>query len=507
MVKKRDPGRAPDSLELDVDISNFGPISRGKFKIRPLTIFIGPNNSGKTYAAMLVHSVLHAHMQSASYWFMPRHVNEQILKPEFRSMARALDRLLRTKPQRSGYVIIPSELVNRIYKMIFQNVETHFSQALVNNFGLRLRDLVRIGAPSSKLSICNNNNFSATISKKAVSRISYTKNDFLIKRNTSKFLVRPSYMKDPKFDDFVSLMNSKSSEAIEQISKDLPNDVNDGTLALLTLLLHILYMSDEHIPLNSYYFPAARSGLMHAYRAVVSGSIQSRLFHRARPALPGVTGVISGFVSSTINTKPNNGATFRGVGESVESKLFEGEILVSNPAIGIPEIFYRFMKKDIPIHISSSSIAEIAPLSLFLRSDLQKGDMLIIEEPEAHLHPANQLVLAKHLVFLVRRGVRILLTTHSVFFLEQLSMFVKLGNLTENQRENNDYDKNDYLLDSEVAPYVFKKKATGNYEIKEIPHSATEGISQEEFVNVSIGMYNKDALLNDTMRNGDNGDD
>jgi len=37
LVKKRDPGRAPDSLELDVDISNFGPISRGKFKIRPLS--------------------------------------------------------------------------------------------------------------------------------------------------------------------------------------------------------------------------------------------------------------------------------------------------------------------------------------------------------------------------------------------------------------------------------------------------------------------------------------
>jgi len=40
LVKKRDPGRAPDSLELDVDISNFGPISRGKFKIRPLLLTI-----------------------------------------------------------------------------------------------------------------------------------------------------------------------------------------------------------------------------------------------------------------------------------------------------------------------------------------------------------------------------------------------------------------------------------------------------------------------------------
>jgi len=500
MAKKSGPNGPPVRLDLDVDIADFGPISRGRFKIRPLTILIGPNNSGKTYAAMLVHSVLSAHLESATYWLVPRHVNAQILKPEFRSLARDLDRLLRKKPNTDGYAVIPSRLVGKICQMAFQNVESHFSQTLVSNFGLRPNNLVRIGAKSSNLSMRNSSNFSATISKNVRASHACLKHDYLIKRKTHNFLIRPAHMIDPKFDGIVSLTNKKVYELFETLSKDLPHNLDSGTIALLTMILHIICALDEHFPLNSSYFPAARSGIMHAYKAVVSGSIHPRLLSSDTHAQPsGVSGVLSEFVASAMNTKLDNGAAFRTVGESVESNLFEGKILVSDPAVGIPEIFYRFMKKDIPIHISSSSIAEIAPLSMFLRSGLQKGDMLIIEEPEAHLHPANQIVLARHLVSLIRRGVRILLTTHSVFFLEQLSMFVKLGSLTNEQRKKHGHAVDDFLLDDEVAPFAFKRISRGNYTLKEIAHSATTGISQEEFVSIDVDMYNKDLSIDDMI--------
>jgi len=44
-------------VELEVEIENFGPISSGKARLRPLTIFIGHNNSGKSYTAMLICSI------------------------------------------------------------------------------------------------------------------------------------------------------------------------------------------------------------------------------------------------------------------------------------------------------------------------------------------------------------------------------------------------------------------------------------------------------------------
>lgn len=41
----------------NISIRNFGPINKGDIDINKLTIFIGPNNSGKSYLAKLIHSL------------------------------------------------------------------------------------------------------------------------------------------------------------------------------------------------------------------------------------------------------------------------------------------------------------------------------------------------------------------------------------------------------------------------------------------------------------------
>ena len=39
-----------------LQIKNFGPINEAKIEIAPLTVFIGPVNSGKTYVSLAIHS-------------------------------------------------------------------------------------------------------------------------------------------------------------------------------------------------------------------------------------------------------------------------------------------------------------------------------------------------------------------------------------------------------------------------------------------------------------------
>lgn len=52
--------RANDCLRsrrIQIGVRNFGPIARGLVDLRPLTVFVGPSNTGKTYLSILAYAV------------------------------------------------------------------------------------------------------------------------------------------------------------------------------------------------------------------------------------------------------------------------------------------------------------------------------------------------------------------------------------------------------------------------------------------------------------------
>ena len=50
-----------EQAEIVIEAKDFGPMTSARIRLRPLTVFIGPNNSGKSYAAMLVRALFGAH--------------------------------------------------------------------------------------------------------------------------------------------------------------------------------------------------------------------------------------------------------------------------------------------------------------------------------------------------------------------------------------------------------------------------------------------------------------
>ena len=127
-----------------------------------------------------------------------------------------------------------------------------------------------------------------------------------------------------------------------------------------------------------------------------------------------------------------------------------------NP-VGYPAFGYRpdGWDRDLPLMNASSAVSELAPVVLYLRYIVQPGDTLIIEEPETNLHPQAQVEFTRVLAAAVKAGIRIIITTHSEWVLEELANLVKLSELAPERR--GDIDPDDLALSpDEVGAWLFE---------------------------------------------------
>ena len=172
----------------------------------------------------------------------------------------------------------------------------------------------------------------------------------------------------------------------------------------------------------------------------------------------------------------------------LESHILEGKIDIVSSQNGYPEI--KFQPKEIGQSISatgtSSMVSELAPLVLYLRGYVQPGDTLIIEEPEAHLHPGAQADMAVILARLVRAGVKVIITTHSDWLLEEIGNLILEG-LIEDKTDG----PASWLLPEEVGAWHFQKEKP----VKEIEFHSRKGFSPKDYQDVAEGLYNRSVNL------------
>jgi len=204
-----------------------------------------------------------------------------------------------------------------------------------------------------------------------------------------------------------------------------------------------------------------------------------------------LSGVVADFISGLLTLDPKHPGGLYEVAEFLEQNLARGCILLEAAKFEYPDIFYELGGQRVPLHLTSSMVSELAPLVLFLKYKVQPGDLLIIEEPESHLHPANQRILARAVVKMIRKGLRVMLTTHSDYFLSQLSNFVRLSQLPE-QRTKQGYDEDDYLNPEDVSAYLFDlDEEQGGSVIRPLQVDAENGIDEEALSDVAESLYNE----------------
>jgi len=236
---------------------------------------------------------------------------------------------------------------------------------------------------------------------------------------------------------------------------------------------------------NAYYFPAARSGILHSHKALASFLVrQSPLVGLERIEIPQLSGVITDFVGELLTIEKRKGASLIAeIANQLEGSVLRGTISLEAAKAQYPEIYYEVGAGQFPLHRTSSMVSELAPIVLFLKHKVKRGDLLIVEEPESHLHPASQVRLARAFADLVKAGVKILLTTHSDYFLTQISNFIRASN----QRQV-DSSNLPALQADEVGAYLFKTSDNGT-EVKELAITERDGIPDDDFAEVSEALY------------------
>lgn len=172
---------------------------------------------------------------------------------------------------------------------------------------------------------------------------------------------------------------------------------------------------------------------------------------------------------------------------------------------GYPEFLYhpKQIEDEVRLTRVSSMVSELAPLVLFLRGGIHPNDTLIIEEPEAHLHPGAQTEIALTLAGLVRAGVRVVVTTHSDWLLKEIANLIRIGELKRKGVQKVEaMVPNNWLLPEEVGTWWFQKDGI----VKHIPFDPTEGIEPKDYEDVAYKLYDSSVNLQDLLEEVDRED-
>lgn len=137
---------------------------------------------------------------------------------------------------------------------------------------------------------------------------------------------------------------------------------------------------------------------------------------------------------SELNRLPNKDNDISSTFFELFHRLIEGETLRTNN-----RYIYRTPKVEIPISAAAASIREIAPLEMLAKKVDVRTSSILLEEPEAHLHPLKQRLMADLLSAFVNAGCFMQVTTHSDYLLRRLNELIMLDEL-RSQISDKDYD-------------------------------------------------------------------
>lgn len=493
----------PNTKPLELTVSNFGPIAEANIELRPMSVFVGPSNTGKSYTAALVYA-LHRFFSDYSYWQdMSFNLLEKDVATTLAWARGTHSNLQRAKRDQSSLIELPESIEVLVRSFLLRNIKHSgdvLKSELVRCFGVdKSKDLIRHSSDSHTLFSFWSNFSEAGRNDLFRYKVELTKSGTKVTAPMPGTLPRQIIGARTLFiEDWIDKHELDEEWAAKELLVALASDVVSNMAASLSYPAH--------------YLPADRAGVMHAHQVAVRGLIASasRTGLRRDSPMPVLSGVLGDFMeqlvalAGSLRRAQNKEDEEKDLALRLEQTLLRGAVRVEQSQINYPSFVYRpdDWKRDLPLMSASSMVSELAPVVLYLRHVVQPGDLLIIEEPESHLHPAMQVEFTRQLAAAVQAGVRILITTHSEWVLEELANLVRLSELPKERRTGID-DEDVVLSPDQVGAWFFEPNSEGNGStVREISLDTESATFPAGFGLVTESLYNRWAEISARIEEG-----
>jgi len=417
---------------LRISIQCLGPVAHYEFDLeKNFHLIVGKNSVGKSYAITVVYLILKTILGWDPRGFfsavsIDELTDDSILAEaagELASVEYSQDLSANSAVQRAFQHILDVFFLDQLQASIegsFESLDsltTQYSQSELD---------IRIASRDCQFSIALAEN------RLCIRNISLTNNYLArgVKTNRSNANLRDGRFLYHNLDDPKHIKSSLIQEAYYLLS-GVANEVFSHCLSI-------------------HYLPASRSGLYQALSAfgqIVAELSRSRTFIKQRIDLPNISEPVSDYFLKLSNvevkTAQYTASPLNQVATSIEKEILNGEVEFDSRT---KRMMFKPSNTNLRLDLAfaSSMVSELSPIVTYLRHILTEPvkrsfvarrrqttskAMIIIEEPEAHLHPEVQVKLVEQFAALAALGVKVVLTSHSNFVFNKVSNLVITGAL------------------------------------------------------------------------------
>ena len=467
-------------MEIILGVKNFGKIKSAEVNINGFSVFVGNNNSGKTYLMQLIYGIQHNFEQ---------YVYEK--KEDFIAVLEGI--------KRDNKIIVDFEIIKTFEKIVNGILEEKKDSLVYDIFN----EKIAIGQIYLKVE-CD------TDEKREFCLIDDENCKDFEEGNKEISRLFSSIKSNFKRENAVQMVLENVSNHSGKAEQSIHIRIGEEKNKLLTITFENLLHQMIGIPGQTIFLPAARTGLLALYkeffaykadeavRAITISKSREQKEANKNAVRLGLTQPVYDFIRFMQTFMPDNDMQEEEIEliHFINENLIDGKLLINKDAATL----YQGGENStpIPLYLSSSMINELTPIIYVLQS-VESFKYIIWDEIDTSLHPQKQMELVRLLVRMNNAGYRLVVSTHSDTMASKINnlCILSYSNSLKEKRaeilEKAGLEEHD-LLNSQIHVYQFENQENGKSIVNELQYDNFTGYEFSQF-NDSVEKLLKETKL------------